>query len=81
MMKYWANFAKTGDPNGPDLPQWPAWQQSPASLLNISDQPVLAEAPNNSWPGCGFFLSNWDFYSLCLPGDEKRSANLSQIMV
>ncbi|XP_073461782.1 fatty acyl-CoA hydrolase precursor, medium chain-like isoform X1 [Aquarana catesbeiana] len=27
MMKYWANFARTGDPNGSDMTQWPQYDK------------------------------------------------------
>jgi para-nitrobenzyl esterase len=32
---YWTNFAKTGDPNSPGLPPWPAWTSSEEGYLDF----------------------------------------------
>lgn len=35
MNTYWANFAKTGDPNGKGLPKWPVYNTKSEELLDI----------------------------------------------
>jgi para-nitrobenzyl esterase len=36
MMTYWTNFARSGNPNGPGLPEWPAWSAGSRRLLRIN---------------------------------------------
>jgi para-nitrobenzyl esterase len=38
MNAYWVNFAKTGNPNGPGLPAWPAYTPESDMLMNF-DRP------------------------------------------
>jgi para-nitrobenzyl esterase len=37
MASYWANFARTGDPNGAGLPSWPAFTTGNETVLVIGD--------------------------------------------
>ncbi len=34
---YWANYIKTGDPNGPGLPQWPAFDPATPRVMSLGD--------------------------------------------
>ena len=37
MMNYWVNFAKTGNPNGPNLPAWPIYDRHSDQNLEFSE--------------------------------------------
>jgi para-nitrobenzyl esterase len=38
---YWANFVKTGDPNGPNLPIWPSYRDSERPFLATDVSPTV----------------------------------------
>lgn len=42
MMDYWTNFAKQGDPNGPDLPAWPEYlPEDSHPVMHLRAEPTV----------------------------------------
>ena len=46
MSSYWVNFAKTGDPNGPGLPKWPAFTEDNQQAMVFDATPSARPVPN-----------------------------------
>jgi para-nitrobenzyl esterase len=53
MMEYWTNFAKTGDPNGEGLPQWPRYDQGQI-LIHLDS--TITTGPDTARPRYEFLL-------------------------
>jgi para-nitrobenzyl esterase len=53
MMSYWTNFARSGDPNSPGLPQWPKYDSND-SLIHLDS--VITSGPDSLRPRYEFLL-------------------------
>jgi para-nitrobenzyl esterase len=53
MMSYWTNFARTGDPNGPDLPAWPRYDKDD-SLIHLDS--TITSGPDTLRPRYEFLM-------------------------
>lgn len=48
MSTYWANFAKTGDPNGKGVPKWPAYTMSTEQAMRLGETVAPMPAPHKA---------------------------------
>jgi Carboxylesterase type B len=46
MSSYWFNFAKTGDPNGPGLPNWDSYNIKTDQVMQLGDSIKMVPTPN-----------------------------------
>jgi para-nitrobenzyl esterase len=46
MNSYWANFAKTGNPNGNELPEWPAYNPQQNEILEFQSDGAAVGKPD-----------------------------------
>lgn len=65
---YWTNFARSGDPNGKDLPKWPAYTASGDQAMELGDKIVVRSEVNKA--GLDFY-DNY-FQSLKSPVQPVR---------
>jgi para-nitrobenzyl esterase len=56
LQNYWTNFAKTGNPNGAGLPQWPKFDVSRGYLEFTDNGPVAREGLRR--PYCDLYVEN-----------------------
>jgi len=57
MQKYWTNFAKTGNPNGPGVPPWPSFDPTSRAYVAFTAEGAVVKNGLRR-PFCDLFLEN-----------------------
>ena len=57
MQRYWTNFAKTGDPNGPGLPVWPKFDAKSRGYVEFASSGASVKQGLRR-PFCDLFIEN-----------------------
>jgi para-nitrobenzyl esterase len=48
MSSYWANFIKTGNPNGKNLPEWPKYNSTNNRTMILDIDPQVKRLPDKN---------------------------------
>jgi para-nitrobenzyl esterase len=68
MRSYWANFVRTGDPNGEGLPIWPRFEPDSQKHLAFTDNGAAAK-PDTRRKFCEVFIEYWKARSAKPPAE------------
>jgi para-nitrobenzyl esterase len=58
MQGYWINFAKTGDPNGPGLPNWPGYAGNAPALMHFTTEGTAEASVSASRAPCSLLKTH-----------------------
>jgi para-nitrobenzyl esterase len=56
IVTYWTNFAKTGNPNGPGVPAWPAFDAQTRAFMEFGLQGEVTAGQRQRGPFCDVFI-------------------------